>query len=66
VVEKLLTPSQLADIIGIRLGTVYSWLSRGVDVPHVKIGGTIRFREKAIQDWLLKKEQEKKKSNFGS
>lgn len=65
-VEKLLTPSQLADIIGIRLGTVYSWLSRGVDVPHVKIGGTIRFREKAIQDWLLKKEQEKKKSNFGS
>jgi hypothetical protein len=26
----------------------------------VKIRGTVRFREKAVQDWLLKKEQERK------
>lgn len=63
-VEKLLTPVQLADIIGIRLGTVYSWLSRGVDIPHVKIAGTVRFREKAVMDWLLQKERERKRRNF--
>jgi excisionase family DNA binding protein len=63
-VEKLLTPSQLADIIGIRLGTVYSWLSRGVDIPHVKIAGTVRFREKAVMDWLLQKERERRRRNF--
>jgi excisionase family DNA binding protein len=63
-VEKLLTAAQLADILNVRPGTVYSWLSRGIDIPHVKIAGTVRFREKAIQDWLLKKEQEKKRRNF--
>ena len=62
--EKLLTPLQLADILCVRPGTIYSWLSRGVDVPHVKIAGTVRFREKAIQDWLLKKEQGKKRRDF--
>jgi excisionase family DNA binding protein len=63
-VEKLLTPSKLAEILGVRPGTIYSWLSRGIDIPYVKIEGTVRFREKAVQDWLLRKEQEKKKRNF--
>jgi excisionase family DNA binding protein len=63
-VERLLNPSQLAEILNVRPGTIYSWLSRNVDIPHVKIAGTVRFREKAIQDWLLKKEQERKKRNF--
>jgi excisionase family DNA binding protein len=62
--EKLLTPAELAGILGVRPGTVYSWVSRGVDVPHVKIAGTVRFREKAIQEWLLKKEHEKQRRNF--
>lgn len=62
--EKLLNPLQLAEILNVRPGTIYSWLSRGVDIPHVKIAGTVRFREKAIQDWLLKKEQEKKRRDF--
>jgi excisionase family DNA binding protein len=63
-VEKLLNPLQLAEILNVRPGTIYSWLSRGVDIPHVKIAGTVRFREKAIQDWLLKKEQGKKRRDF--
>ena len=62
--EKFFTPSELANLLGIKPGTIYSWLSRGVDIPHIKIEGTVRFREKAIQDWLLKKEQEKRKRNF--
>lgn len=62
--EKLLNPSQLAKILNVQPGTIYSWLSRGVDIPYVKIAGTVRFREKAIVDWLTKKEQERKKRNF--
>lgn len=62
--EKLLNPSQLAEILNVRLGTIYSWLSRGVDIPHVKIAGTVRFREKAVMDWLLEKERERKRRNF--
>ena len=62
--EKLLNPSQLAEVLSVRPGTIYSWLSRGVDIPHVKIAGTVRFREKAVTDWLLQKERERKRSNF--
>ena len=54
--EKLLNASQLAEILGVRPGTIYSWLFRGIDIPHVKIGGTIRFIEKEVMDWLMKKE----------
>ena len=62
--EKLLNPSQLADLLGVKRGTINSWLSRRIDIPHVKIAGTVRFREKAVMDWLLKKEQERKRRNF--
>lgn len=62
--EKLLTPFQLAEVLGVRPGTVYSWVSRGVGLPYVKIAGTVRFREKAVMDWLLKNEQERRKRNF--
>ncbi len=62
--ERLLNPLQLAEVLGVRPGTIYSWLSRGVPIPHVKIAGTVRFREKAVQEWLLKKEHEKQRRNF--
>ena len=62
--EKLLNPSELAERLGVRRRTIYSWLSRGVDIPHVKIAGTVRFREKAVMDWILQKEREKDRRNF--
>ena len=62
--EKLLNASQLAEIIGIKAVTIYSWINRGLDIPYIKIEKTIRFREKAVQEWLLRKEEERKKRNF--
>jgi excisionase family DNA binding protein len=62
--EKLLDLQKLAEILKVRPGTVYSWISRGVDIPHVKISGTVRFRETAVMDWILKKEREKKRKKF--
>jgi excisionase family DNA binding protein len=62
--EKLLDLQELAEILKVRPGTVYSWISRGVDIPHVKISGTVRFRETAVMDWILKKEREKKRKKF--
>jgi excisionase family DNA binding protein len=62
--EKLLNPSELAERLGVRRGTIYSWVSRGVDIPHVKIAGTLRFRERAVENWLEEKERERKRRNF--
>ena len=38
---------ELAEMLGVRPGTVYSWITRGVDIPHVKIEGVLRFIRKA-------------------
>ncbi len=62
--EKLLNPSQLAEILGVKPGTVYSWISRGIPLPYVRISGTVRFREKAVQDWLIEKERARKRRRF--
>jgi excisionase family DNA binding protein len=62
--DRLLNPVELAEALGVRPGTVYSWISRGINIPHMKIAGTVRFREKAVMDWLIEKEKERKKRNF--
>jgi hypothetical protein len=38
---------ELAQILKVRPATIYSWISRGVDIPHVKIEGMLRFIRKA-------------------
>jgi excisionase family DNA binding protein len=62
--ERLLTPKQLAENLNVRPGTIYSWLSRGVAIPHLKIEGTVRFSERSVVEWLKEKERERKKRNF--
>ena len=62
--DEYLNANQLAKGLHVRPGTIYSWLSRGVDIPSVKIEGTVRFRRKAVEEWLLKKEEERKRKNF--
>lgn len=62
--EKLLNSNQLAEILGVKVGTVYSWLSRGVNIPHIKIEGTVRFRHISIERWILEREKERKRKNF--
>jgi predicted DNA-binding transcriptional regulator AlpA len=63
--ERMLNPSQLAEILGVRPGTIYSWLSRGVDIPPcIKVGSVTRWREKAVQSWIEAREKERKRSNF--
>jgi excisionase family DNA binding protein len=63
--EKLLNPKQLAEILNVKSGTVYSWISRGVDMPpSVRIGGSTRWQEKTVRVWIEKKEKERKRKNF--
>ena len=63
--EKLLNPNQLAEILAVKPGTVYLWLSRKVDLPpFVKIGGSTRWREEIVKKWIEGKEKEKRTRNF--
>ncbi len=63
--DKLLNPTQLSEILGVKTGTVYSWISRGVSLPlHIKIGGIIRWQERTVKAWIEERERMKKKRNF--
>jgi len=49
--DKLLTPQQIADILGVKPSTIYQWTHQGF-IPHVKVGRLVRFREKDVTEWL--------------
>ena len=54
--DSLLTPQQLSALLQIKLSTVYKWVHYDF-VPHVKIGGLVRFREASVAEWLKKRER---------
>ena len=52
--EQLLTPKQLAELLQVKLSTVFKWTHFGY-IPYIKMGDLIRFREKRIEQWLDKR-----------
>jgi excisionase family DNA binding protein len=49
--DKLLTPQEIADCLGVRPSTIYQWTHQGF-IPHVKVGRLLRFRENQVLRWL--------------
>ena len=54
--DKILTAKQLSELLQVGLPTVYKWVHYGY-VPHIKLGASIRFKEKKIEEWLKKRER---------
>lgn len=53
---KLLTILQLSDLLQIKPSTIYKWVHYNY-IPFVKLGSSVRFREKKIEGWLQKRER---------
>jgi len=51
---KLLTPQEMADMLGVQKSTIYQWTHQGF-IPHVKIKNLVRFKESVVIKWLEKK-----------
>lgn len=49
--DKLLTPQEIADCLGVKPSTIYQWTHQGF-IPHVKVGRLVRFREQDVTEWL--------------
>ena len=64
-ISHMIGPRGLANILGVKVGTVFSWLSRGIDLPpSIKIGGTTRWRPEAVSEWIREREQDRRRRNF--
>ena len=59
--EKLLTIQQLSDLLQIKPSTVYKWVHYHY-IPSVKLGASVRFKEKKIEEWLQKRERKGRRS----
>ncbi len=51
--DKLITPDDLADILQISRPTVYRLIEKRA-IPFYKVGGSVRFCQQDIQDYLNK------------
>jgi excisionase family DNA binding protein len=56
--DKLLTPQEMARVLGLQPSTICQWTHQGF-IPHVKLGKFVRFNAGKMAEWL------EKKQNFG-
>lgn len=64
-VDRILNQLQLAGLLNIKIGTLYSHMSRGTDLPKsFRVGSQTRWRESVVWKWIQQKEKEKRRRNF--
>ncbi|HOC00752.1 MAG TPA: helix-turn-helix domain-containing protein [Verrucomicrobiota bacterium] len=49
--NKLLTPQEAADLLGVKKSTIYQWTSQEY-IPHVKLRNLVRFRAEDLDEWI--------------
>ena len=60
--DKKLGYSEAAQLIGIAVGTLYSWVHKR-QVPHIRLGSRlVRFSENELVRWLSDKQIEERVS----
>jgi excisionase family DNA binding protein len=51
--SELLTPDEVADLLGVSVQTLASWRTTGrYELPYVKIGRLVRYRADALEEFL--------------
>jgi excisionase family DNA binding protein len=51
--DRLLTPAEVGEWLQIGTKTIYDYCSRSkFNLPHIRIGGNLRFRRQDISAWL--------------
>jgi len=54
-IEELIDPEAAARVLGVKTITVYKWVTER-KIPFLKVGGALRFRSSALQEWLRQRE----------
>jgi predicted DNA-binding transcriptional regulator AlpA len=57
-IERHLTPRELAELSGLREGTLAAWRARKTpgSPPYVKFGRLVRYRESDVAAWLSQRQ----------
>lgn len=49
--KKLLTIEETSEIIGVKVGTLYNWISRQ-RIKYIKVGRLVRFSHEIIDEFI--------------
>lgn len=52
VADRLLGPSELSEMVGVPVGTIYQWSSRGTGPRAIRVGRHLRWRRSEVERWL--------------
>lgn len=56
--DRLLTPADLAEMLGVEVATLVDWRYRRQGPPWIKLGHrTVRYRRTSVERWLTAREQ---------
>lgn len=50
--DRLLSITELAELLGVSVATVRWWLHQGTAPDYFKIGRRVKFRESDVERWL--------------
>lgn len=53
----LMTPSDVAQVLGVKAKTLANWRVAGTGPQFVKVGGLVRYRRSTIEAWLVAQER---------
>lgn len=56
--ERLLTVEELAEWLGVPVGTIYAWRYRSTGPASYKVGRHVRFRRDDVERWLEEQRSE--------
>ena len=52
--EKLHTPDEVSESLGVPVKTLYAWRYRGLGPPAMKVGKRLRYSAQDVAEWLEK------------
>ncbi len=55
--DRLLTPAELADYLGVPVATLYVWRHRRQGPPGFRAGRHLRYRLRDVEDWIARQVQ---------
>lgn len=50
--ERLLTPVEVAEVLGVPVATLYQWRTRGEGPLGLRVGRHLRYRQADLDRWL--------------
>ena len=63
--DKLLTPKQVRTRLGVSKSTLYGWHQTKTYLQPTKIGGSLRYKESAVENFIKSGSEGDKNANGG-